>query len=327
MLQPGYQLKFDAAETAFTLAALSYIESQVYETVLPPKEGRLYVPVDNSSPPGALSTRYRMYTRIGAAQFITDDTDDLPASALFVRETSHDFQAIGSHYKYSYMDLLAAAMASTNGGPPVNLDLELAISAREQIERKLDRISAFGSTDSGDPTLGLVGLLNLPNANLYVLATGAGSGATTAWSTKSPDEIIADLTGIIAAQIASTFKAFSPKRILLPILQHQTIAGRSMGDGRSDTILSYFVRTRAESKQPVEVDSWQHCKDAGAAGAGHDRMVAYDPNPRYVRHMIAMEFTQLPPERRGLSYRTDCLAKTAGVISPYPISVSYADDL
>lgn len=323
MLQPGYQPKFDAAETAFTLAALSYIESYVYETVLPPKEGRLYVPVDNSAPPGALNTRYRMFTRVGAAQFITDDTDDLPASSLFVKEYSHDFQAIGTHYQYSYFDLLAAAMAAQNGGPPVNLDLELAVASREGIERKLDRISAFGSTDTGDPVVGLIGLLNHPNATLYVVANG--QLGQQAWSTKSPDEIIADLTGVIAAQVAGTFKAFRPTRILLPILQMETISGRSMGDGRSDTILSYFVRTRKDSGQPVEVASWQHCTAAGAGGS--DRGVAYDPNPRYVRHMISMEYTQLPPERKGLKYRTDCLARTAGMISPYPLSISYFDHI
>ena len=323
MQTSGYQPKFDAAETAFCLAALSYVESYIYETLLPPLEGRLYVPVDNSSPPGELSTRYRMFTRTGAAQFITDDTQDLPASALFVREYSHDFQAIGAHYQYSYFDVLAAGMAAQNGGPPVNLDLELAIASREAIERKLDRISAFGSTDATDPTVGLIGLLNHPNATIYTVATGmAGSQA---WSTKTPDEVLADLTGIIAAMIAATYKVFKPTDILLPILQHESIAGRSMGDGRSDTILSYFVRTRQESKHPVEVNSWQHC--AGAGSGTSDRMVAYVKNVRFGRHMIAMEYTQLPPERKGMKWRTDCIAKTAGFVSPYPLSLSYGDHI
>lgn len=323
MMPAGYQPRFDAAESAFTALALSYIETEVYEQPLPPKDGLVYVPIDTKSPAGAKSTRYRQFTRLGAAQFVTDDVDDIPNTSLFVTEISHDFKEIGSAYQYSYLDLLAASMAAQNGGPPINLDLEEAIAAREAIDRKLDIIAATGSTSVGDPSLGLVGLLNLPNANVYVLANGASG--SQAWSTKTPDEIIADLTGIVAAQIAGTFKVFQPKKLLLPILQHETIAGRSMGDGRSDTILSYFVRTRAESKHPIDVDSWQLCSGAGSGST--DRMVAYEPNPRYVRHMIAMLFTQLPPELRGMKYKTQCLARTAGVISPYPISVSYGDGL
>ena len=324
MLRQGYQPKFDAAETAFCLAALSYVEAELYEWELPPLEGRLYVPVDNSAPPGALSTRYRMITRTGAAQFITEDTNDLPASSLFVREYSHDFQPIGMHYQYSYFDVLAAAMSSQNGGPPINLDLEEARGAREGIERKLDRISAFGSTDSGDPIVGLIGILNHPNANIYIVA--AGMSGSTYWADKTPDEVLADLTGIIAAQIAGTFKRFKPTDLLLPILQHEQLSGRSMGDGRSETILSYFVRTRRESGNPITVSSWQHCSGA-AANTTDDRMLAYTKNKRFGRHMISMEFTQLPPERKGMKWRTDCIAKTAGFISPWPISMTYGDSI
>src|ERR1700691_2384296 len=98
MLPSGYQPRFDAAESAFTTLALSYIENEVYEQPLPPKEGLTYVPIDNSSPPGAKTTRYRQFTRIGAAQFVTDDVDDLPATSLFVQEVSHDFKEVGASY-------------------------------------------------------------------------------------------------------------------------------------------------------------------------------------------------------------------------------------
>lgn len=328
MLASGYSPRFDAAESAFTILALAYVETELYEEPLPPKEGQLYVPWDTSAPAGSKSTRYRQITRTGVAQFISDDVDDLPTTGLFVQEFSHDFKEIGTSYQYTYMDMLSAGVALANkgpqGGPPINLDMELAIGAREDIERKLDRIAAIGSTDPNDPNLGLVGLMNLPNANLYVLAPSAATGQT-AWSTKTPDEIIADLTGIVAAQVASTFKAFNPKRILLPILTHRSIAGRSMGDGRSDTILSYFVRTARESGQPIEVNSWQFCTATGIGAV--DRMVAYDPNRRFVRHMISQQFTALPAQLRGTKYRVNCLASSAGVISPYPISVSYGDGL
>lgn len=307
----------DSGESAFTALALSYVEPFIYETVLPPMKGKLFVEHDTTTPYGAISTRYRMFTRTGIANFDVGGADDFPATSFFVQEFAHNFYNIAASYRYTMKDLAAAALAATNGGPPINIDLENAIAAREAIERKLDRITAFGSTSAGDPSIGLVGLLNLPNANSYAVADG--SAGSTQWSTKTPDEIIADITGIIASQVAATYERFIPKRLLLPILQMQTIAGRSMGDGRSDTILSYAVRTRKESGQPLDVQAWQYNSNPFDAG---DVMVAYDPDKRYVRHMISREFFQYPPFIHGSKIDVECEAASAGVISPYPISVS-----
>lgn len=312
----------DANESAFVARALLFVETETYNTEIPPLEGRRYVPVDNSAHPGAKHTSYKKYTRTGIAKFITARGQDLPTSGIYVQEYFHQFFQVGASYRYTLEDILASQLASQNGGPPLNLDLEDAIGAREAVEKKLDNVARVGSADGLSPSLGLLGLLNNPNATTYVIATGA-AGFTT-WSSKSSDEIIADLGGIVAAQVATTFKVHRPKRILLPILQYEQLTFRSMGDGRSDTILSYFVNTRPKDK-PIEVDSWQYL--AGAGNSGTDRMIAYDPNRRYVRHMISQEFTQLPVEYRKREYITDCVAKTAGVVMPYPLSVSYGDGI
>lgn len=316
----------DAGESPFTALALSFVEPFVYETVLPPLESRDYVPVDKD-PEGAVSTRYRMFTRTGIANFIGDvSTEDYPAVSFFVQEFAHNYYPIGASYRYTLQDLAAAALSAQNGGPPVNVDLEDALAAREAIERKLDVVAAKGSTSTGDSgALGLVGLLNVPNANTYTIADGATGSAT--WSSKTPDEVIADITGIIASQVNATFKRFRPQKILIPILQDETIAGRSMGDGRSDTIKSYAIRTRKDSNNPIEIDSWQHCTGAGAGSPATDRMVAYTPNKRYVRHKISKEFFQYPPVIDGPRVKVECDARTAGVVCPYPISISYGDGI
>lgn len=326
MLSPNYKVKFDAAESVFVERALLWVESETYNTMFPPLEARKYVPTDNKSPAGAKFTSYKQYTRTGIARLITERGADLPNAGIFVKEFFHQFYAVGASYQYDYLDLLAAAMASENGGPPLNLDLEGALAAREAIEKKLDLIAALGSASYGafgaesEADVGMVGLLNLPNANTYVIATGGGGGTT--WASKTPDEVIADLVGIVAAQISGTFKVFVPNTILLPISQYETIMGRSMGDGRSDTILSYFLHT---TKHIKECDSWMYLTGIGSGSS--DRMVCYNKDPRFVRHMIAMEFTQLPPQLEKMTYETACLAKTAGVVSPYPLSVSYGDGI
>jgi len=314
--------RLDANETAFVARALLFVEAETYNTLIPPLEGRKYVPVDNTAPPGAKFTSYKQYTRTGIARLITERGMDLPRSALYVKEFFHQFYRLGMSYGYTLDDLLAAQMASANGGPAINIDLEEAIGCREGIEKALDRIAAFGSASSGilaaaglGADVGMVGILNNPNITSYTIPVGA-SGSTQ-WSTKTPDEIIADLVGIVAAMVSSTYKVHTPDTILLPINQLETIAGRSMGDGRSDTILSYFLKT---SRHIKEIDSWQYLTSSGAGAT--DQILCYKKDKRVVRHMISQEFTQMPPQFENLEYTTECTAKTAGVVIPYPLAIS-----
>lgn len=318
-LPPGSP-RLDAAESLFVERALLYVETETYNTLFPPLEGRRFVPVDNKADPGAKFTSYKQYTRTGIARLVTEAGLDLPTANVFVKEYFHQFYRLGASYRYTLDDLLAAAMSAKNGGPPVNLDLELALAAREAIEKKLDNIARVGSADGLQPATNMLGLLNQPNATLYTIPNGAAG--SQAWSTKTPDEIIADMTGIVAAQISGTFKVEQPDTMLLPISQYETIAGRSMGDGRSDTILSYFLKI---SRHITTVDSWQFLSGAGSGST--DRMVVYKKDPRKVRHMISQEFQQLPPRFENMVYVTECTAKTAGVVVPYPLSVSYGDGI
>ncbi len=319
--------KFDAAEAVFVERALLWVETELYNTEFPPMEGRKYVPVDNTTPAGAKFTAYRQFTRTGLARLVTEKGQDLPNAGLFVKEFFHQFYPVGASYQYDYLDLLAAGLSSQNGGPPLNLDLELATAAYEAIEKKLDLIASVGSGAAGssyaiedEADVGMLGLNNLPNATIYVVPNGISG--SQAWSTKTPDEIVADLTGITAGIISTTGKTFVPDTLLTPIAQYESIGGRSMGDGRSDTVLSYFLKTNKHIK---EMDSWLYL--AGAGSSTSDRMVCYKKDKRYVRHMIAMEFTQLPPEFKGMTTKVNCIAKTAGVVSPYPLSVSYGDHI
>lgn len=328
-LPPNYELRADAAEVGMVERALNYVETELYNVEFPPLEGLKYVPIDTSAPVGAKTTSYKQYTRVGIAKLITERGADAPTAKVFVREFFHTFQRLGASYEYTLDDLLGAQFAATNGGPPLNVDLEEATGAKEAIARGLDVVSGIGSTTSSTipglsqgigPDVGFLGLLNLPNASTYSLAGSAATGSS-AWSTKTPDEKLADLSGMYAALENSTYKVFVPDAYLLPITQFRIAKTTRMGDGSDDSVITLFEKFFPG----VSIDSWQYCSGAGTNGA--DRAVAYKKNRRYVRHMISELFRQQPPEVENLTFSTLCTAKTAGVVSPYPISVLYADGL
>lgn len=323
---PGHN---DAAETMFFERALTYVEAQLLYRLIPPLEGRQYVATAALEPPGTKRTEYRMITQVGRAMLDTGTGDDAPTSTFYTETFGHNYYSLKSSYQYTYDELLSAQLASQNshstGGPAINIDMESALASRQAIAQTLDTICAFGtgSVPSGvasvGPDVGLLGLLNQPYASAYTIPNGAAGSPL--WSLKTPDEVVADLTGIVAYQINATYKVHSPKRIIVPVDSYQAqLAGRRMADGSDETILSFFQRTRKETEQPVEVRSWQLMSGAGTGST--NLMLAYDPDERMVCLKMAQEFTQLQVEYQRETYRIPCRARTAGVIARYPLSMT-----
>lgn len=319
----------DANESAFVQRALNQVETEVYNTEFPPKQGMQYIPVDDSFDEGALTTTYRQYTRVGQAKWVTGRGKDLPNVALLVKEFGHTFKKLGASYRYSLDDILAFQYAGKNGQPSVNIDMELATAARETIERALDKSCALGSVTSstvpgldvvaGGEVGGLLGLLNQANTTSYTVATGAA--VSQAWGLKTPDEILADLHGIFIAIIAGTYQTFEANTLLLPISKFQLIVSTRMGDGSDESILGLFQKQRPG----IKVAPWQYCEKAGTGGV--DRMVAFNQNKRFVKLALSSRFKQYPPEYRNREFKIDCTAKTAGIWSPYPSTIAYGDGI
>lgn len=305
--------------SAFIDRALDHIMTEVFNTELPPLKGKLYVPIRSTTPPGAKTVTYRQYTRAGLAQWITDYGHDLPTVSFWVKEFTTSIHKIGDQYMYTIEDLLASMMASANG-QPVNVDMELAAAALIGIEQKLDRAARVGTADGESPDLGLVGLLNLPNATIFTVPAGSSGGQ--AFSGKTPDEIANDLFAIASAQVETTFEVEAPNSILLPLAQHGLVVQRRMGDGSDTTIKDFVLKN---SPWITAIDPWSFLKNAGTSTS--DRMVCYNRNPAKLWHEVPIPFRQEPPQLQGLAVKVPCWAKSGGVICPKPLSVSYGDHI
>lgn len=321
------QERQDAGESEFVARALEYVETMTYDYLFPPLEGKKYVPVVNTGDPGAKMTTYRQYKRTGLAKLVTERGQDLPTAGLSVQEFSRQFYRLGISYEYT-LDELLAAQTATRRGQPINIELEKGRAALEAMERAIDAVCALGSATSATipglsvgigPDVGMVGLLNQPSAATYTPATG-GAGST-AWSQKTPDEKIADLTGLYASQVSATYKIHKPNTILLPIAQYEAANGQRMGDGSDETVISFFKKIKPD----VTVDSWQYCQGAGTAGA--DRAVAFTRESRFIRLMVSEEFNQMAVQYTNLEFKVPCVAKLAGVVCPYPLAVTYMDGI
>lgn len=319
-----YQPRYDAAESAFVQRALTFIETFVYATLIPPLEARTFIPTSVKAHAGAETFVWRRITRTGMARLITGNALDLPRAAMFAEEIFQRFYPLGVKTSYSYFELLAVGMAVQNGAG-VDLVGESLRAALEAVEKKLDLIAAFGTatpptgfTLEQEADVGLTGLLNHPNATAYTIPVGAGG--STKWADKTPDEILLDLNGIVGGQVAGTFKVHRPDTMIVPVSQFETQLQRRMSDVSGETVLSFFLRTRREAGHDLEVKSWMYAAGAGLAGA--DILVAYKRDPRMFEHVLAMDATPLAPTTAGLETTQPVVAKTAGIVMRYPLSVS-----
>ena len=317
--------KFDAGETQFKALALTYIEEQMYATLVPPLLARTFIPTTVKGNPGDETTTYYRQTRTGIARLITGRSVDLTRSSFYVEPITHKVVSIGTSFEFNYFDLLAVGAALANH-LPVDLVGENMRSGLESIEKRLDIIAAFGTAtlpstlgyeleQDADP--GLVGLFNVPSAASYTIATGAAGSQT--WALKTCDEILADLNGIVGSQVATTYAIHRPDTIIVPILQYEQQLQRRMSDVSGESVISFFLRTRRESGHEIQVHPWMY---ASSAVSSTDAIVAFKRDPRLLEHMLLMDATPIASYQEGLRTITPIVARTAGVIARYPLSVS-----
>lgn len=296
----------DAAQNYFFLRELEHVLGEQFEVLYATLKARSFIPTDNSIDPGAASVTVRQWDKVGTATAIADHAADVPLVNVFGAEGTQRMQDYGAGYSYTIPEIQAAAKA----GRP--LERDRAEACRRTIEQKIDNVLA-----TGDSAYGLSGLINLSGVDTFTVPNGAGG--STAWASKTADEILADMNGMISQVIQNTKEVESPTLLLMPTAQLQLISTRARSAVSDTTILQFFQGNRPG----VRVDSWTKLGAAGAGGL--DRMIAFDPNKTKVRALMAIEFEQAQPQLRNWAYVINARARTGGVVSSYPKSIITAD--
>ena len=211
-----------------------------------------------------------------------------------------------------------------------SVELERSQRAGAPIDRqKFDALNKLYqmSTDEmvyvGDTAVGAKGLINSPLVTVATVANGAA--ASPLWSTKTPDEILADVNTILQATWTSSGYDRAPDKLLLPPVQFARLVSTRIPDGGSvlnfleENSISLRTNGRKLDIQPLK---WL----AGAGAGGTDRMIAYTNEEDLVR------FSMVPIRREtsytlGIRYNTPYLWAYGEVEFIYPETVRYADGI
>ncbi len=301
----------DAAENLFFERELEAVAAKSYDMKYPQLKGRQLVPVKNDVDRGMETFKFKQYDMAGVALIANNYTDAIPMVNVRGKEFRVAIKPVVDGFQYSIQEI---QNARRNGMP---LEQREANAARRAIEEKIDAIIATGDSDTG-----LLGLLSLTNTIVYTPPNG--TSGHTQWSTKTPLEILADLNALANTIVSTTNEVEIPDTIVMPTIQRQLIANTpiSLAGATSVSIEEYFLKTNNYIK---EIVSWYKCKGAGASGT--DRAVAYRRDPDAIQAVIPLEAEFLPPQPVGFVFKIPAHARTAGVVTYYPMSICYADNI
>ena len=309
----------DSAQSAeaFLIAQASYIEREVYKIQYPAIRYKALVPLDTSAHPWAPSVTFFSLDQVGQASWFNGRADDVPLANI-VRakyETPIEMGAIG--YEFDMEELQQAQLLGRN------LTADKADAAQFAAEKFIDNVAILG-----DPNVNYTGLINNP----YVTVTTAaptGTGSATQWSTKTTDQMLVDVNGILSGIWTGSNTVELADTLLMPLANWQ-IANDTRFDQIGITTLIEFLRTKniytAETGQPLTIKPVRGLDTAGAGGTA--RMVAYRRDPSVVKMHVPMpfQFVAGAPWRRGpMKWHVPGIFRVGGVDFRRPGAARYMD--
>lgn len=300
--------RLDANESVFFKRELEYIKTKSYDTKYKELKSFALIPISTEAPSGASEITYRKYSGVGFAKFISDYAIDFPRVDIFGEEVTTKIYPIGDSYGYSIKEIRRSQQTGKR------LDQRRAAMARRGMDQKIDKVAWFGDT-----TRGINGFIDYPGITQYTVPAGVGG---VEWEDKTPDEIVADLSGIVTSVIDTTNGVEQPDTMLMPIEQYNYIANTRMTGNTDKTIMRFFLDNNPFIKM---IDWLTELKGAGAGGT--DRFMVYKKDPNNLTLEIPQMFEQFTAQQKGMEFEIPCHAETAGIIVYYPLSIAFGDGI
>lgn len=303
------EIRLDGFEQVFFDEQLALVKARTYDVKHKALKALTLLPVSTEQDPGADRIIWRSFDQVGVAKIVADYANDFPRADVAGEEHISPVRDIGSSYGYSLKEIRRAQKAG------VSLDAKRAEACRRAIDEKQDKIAWFGDSKAKLP-----GFINAAGITEYVAANGTGGSRT--WATKTADEIVADVAGIITAAGEATNGIENPDTLILPLSLYNKLMTTPYGANRDKTILGFI---RENYPQITRIDWVQDLAGAGAGGSS--RVMAYSRDPLKVEVQIPQRLEQFPPQQKGLAFDIICAQSTGGTLVYYPLSVVFCDGL
>ncbi len=253
--------------------------------------------------------------------WIGKDTNAITGIALDIGRTAQPLFLWGMEISYTIPELESAQKL----GRPIDVS-------------KLDGLKLKHNMDTdemvyvGDTSLSRTGLVNHANVT-NVAAVANGAGGTPQWSTKDPDEILADVNELLSSVWEASAWAVMPTELRLPPLQYSYLVSQKVSSAGNVSILKFLQENNlaGANGQPLNIQPLKWLIGRGVGGTPGvlntvDRMVAYTKTQDKIRYpMVPLQRT--PLEWRSIFHITTYFGRLGVIEVVYPETVGYRDGI
>lgn len=253
----------------------------------------------------------------GQAQFLSGKGFDMPFADISTSQLLQANHFAGIGYEWSLQELQRASRLGRA------LSSEKASAARKVAESFVYSIAMRGNTEKG--ITGLVNDATVSTANV----AADGTGATTTFSTKTPDQINRDINAILNAPFNATLETQRADTLLLPSTRMQYLASTRIGDNADMTILRFIRENNSytlETGQALTIIGSRELETAGAGGTA--RMIAYDNDRGVLQMHLPGPHEFLPAfQKSSMTWEVGGIMNVGGVEIRRPKGIAYRDGI
>lgn len=205
-----------------------------------------------------------------------------------------------------------------------SLDALLTDGVRLAYDKHMDQNCYVGLARYGTQ-----GLIN--NSNVTAASVATGTGGSTNWSAKTPDEILKDVNDAITAVWSAAQYDLSaiPNHIIIPHEQFNYIVSQKVSQAADKSILEYLLDNNIAKRngQQLVIAGCPFCKGAGTASA--DRMVVYVHHERFLamEELSPLSRTMTQPNVEALAYDSVYMANISQLEMFYTQTIRYFDGI
>lgn len=267
----------------------------------------------------AMSVAYGLTGGAGASPVTAGGSNGIPVVQASVDKGVFKAHTFAAALRVMWQDMQRANYIGRS------LDNLLQDGVRMAYDKHMDQ-----NTYVGVEEYKTTGLVNHPDATeTTAAATGTSSG--TAWSAKTPDQILSDVnTALLTVWAANGYDLSAiPNHILLPYEQYNYIMTTKVTDLATETIYDFLMKNNVAAKNGgdlfIGATAW--CKGAGTGSS--DRMVVYVNHERFVKEdeLVPLSRIMSQPNVENVCYDTAYMANISEVQLFYPTSILYMDKI
>ena len=266
-------------------------------------------------------------TGVGTINWLGKNTDAISGPSVDIGKSTTQLNLWGAELRYTIPELESAIRL----GRPVDQQKFEALRLKHQMD--IDRVVYLGDT-----SVNSVGLVNNTTAvTPYNVPTGAAGQTqwigSSGYAGKSPDEILADVNGLLATVWQNAGWAIIPDQLRVPPAQYNALVTTKVSTAGNMSVLKFLEENNlaAQKGQRLNIQPLKWLIGEGVGGTPQtlgtvDRMIAYTKDIDRVRFPMTL-LQRTPIDYRSIFHIMTYFCRLGAVEFVYPETIGYADGI